>query len=53
MLKSENKASYSLFVDVVRAAFIGEEISIETPDKVTWNDSAINKEELNQILAEL
>lgn len=43
--------SYKAFKESLRE--IGGEIGVETPDKVAWNDSGIDVEEIDAMIEEL
>jgi len=49
---AHNFSNYADFVDGLKETNEGTAISFKTPDGVSWTDSALNHEELNQIFEE-
>lgn len=45
--------SYEHFIAVLKDCAPGLPISFETPDGISWNDSALDTDALNQLLADL
>jgi len=48
---AEARRPYSLFLEAVRD--FGGELALQTPDGVAWNDSGIDKDALDEMIAEL